>query len=280
MPPDQAGPLLAWAAARLKAAGSATPELDARLLLQAATGLTREDLILEPGTAVDAARLRHFQSLLARREALEPVSRILGEREFYGRPFRVTPDTLDPRPDTESLVEAALHLMPQAARILDLGTGTGAIAITLLAERPACTAVAVDLSAAALRVAQDNAAALGVAGRLHLLQGSWLEPVSGRFDLIISNPPYIPAREIAGLAPDVRNFDPHLALVSGAGGLDSYRAIAAAAGPHLSPGGHVLVEIGAGQAEDVTTIFAARGWRPAGRYRDLGGHERGLAFQL
>lgn len=280
MPPDVVGPLLAWAVARLKAVGCATPELDARLLLQAATGLSREEIMLEPRSVVRAGPFQQFQSFLARREAFEPVSRILGEREFYGRAFRVTPDTLDPRPDTETLVDAALSLMPKGARILDLGTGTGAIAITLLAERPDCTAVAVDLSPGALRVTGENAAKHRVDGRLRLLEGNWLEPVSGVFDLIASNPPYISAQDIEGLAPDVRNFDPRLALLGGADGLEPYRSISSRAASHLSPEGHVLVEVGAGQAEDVTEIFAARGFRPAGRYRDLGGHERCLSFQL
>lgn len=278
MKPDQVKPLLDWAAKRLQEAGCETPELDARLLLQAATGLTREDMILEPGRRIAEAELQRLHALLERRARREPVSRILGEREFYGRPFRVTPATLDPRPDTETLIEAALALMPRAARILDLGTGTGVIAVTLLAERPDATAVATDLSPAALDVARENAERTGVTDRLTLLQGSWLEPVLGVFDVIASNPPYIPAGDIAGLSPDVRNFDPGLALVGGADGLDPYRAIASRSAEHLAAGGHVLVEIGAGQAEDVEAIFAAAGFGTAGRYKDLGGHVRCLAF--
>lgn len=280
MPPEEAGPLLTWAARRLKEAGCDTPDLDARVLLQAATGLTREDIILFPGSRPEAEALQRFHSFLARREGREPVSRILGEREFYGRAFRVTPDTLDPRPDTETLVEAALALMTRTARVLDLGTGTGAIIISLLAERPDATGVAVDVSPAALAVALDNAIRHGVETRLEFLEGSWLAPVSGSFDLIASNPPYIPEGEIAGLAPDVRNFDPGLALSGGIDGLEPYRIIAARAAPRLTREGHVLVEIGAGQAGDVERIFVARGFRPSRRYRDLGGHERTLAFQF
>lgn len=278
MPPDQLARLLAGATARLKKAGCDTPVLDARLLLQAAAGISREELILGPDRPLTPEQLAAFESFIARRARSEPVSRILGAREFYGRVFKVTPDTLDPRPDTETLIEAALGVMPSGARLLDLGTGTGAIAVTLLAERPDATGVATDLSAAALAVARENAARLGVAPRLTLLQGSWFGPVSGAFDIILSNPPYIPAGDIAGLSPDVRNFDPGLALSGGDDGLDPYRAIASAAAAHLAGGGHVLVEIGAGQAEDVSAIFAAQGFAPAGRHRDLGGHERCLVF--
>jgi release factor glutamine methyltransferase len=278
MPPEELRTLLAKAVQSLKAAGAETPELDARLLLQAATGLAREDLILEPDRAISEEQARRYAAMIARREGHEPVSRILGEREFYGRPFRVTPATLDPRPDTETLIEAALALMPQEARLLDLGTGTGAIAVTLLAERPDATGVATDVSLEALAVARENAVLAGVAQRLTLVSGSWFVPVSGVFDMILSNPPYIPAADIAGLSPDVRNFDPRLALVGGVDGLDPYWAIASSAAPCLAAGGHVLVEIGAGQAAAVESIFAAEGFDIGGRHRDLAGHVRCLAF--
>lgn len=276
MPADTLASLLAAASARLT--GSDTPTLDARLLLQAAAGLSREDLILGPDRPLTPAQRDRFESFIARRVQHEPVSRILGEREFYGRVFTVTPDTLDPRPDTETIIEAALALMPKAARLLDLGTGTGAIAVTLLAERPDATGVATDLSPAALAVARENARRLGVAARLTLSEGSWFLPVAGAFDIILSNPPYIPAGDIAGLSPEVRNFDPSLALSGGTDGLDPYRIIAVGAAAHLAAGGHVLVEIGAGQAEDVAAIFVGHGFRPAGRHRDLGGHARCLVF--
>jgi len=278
MPADNLASLLAAATARLKAAGSDTPTLDARLLLQAVAGLTREDLILGPDRPLMREQLAAFEGFVARRERHEPVSRILGEREFYGRLFTVTPATLDPRPDTETIIEAALAVMPKGASLLDLGTGTGAIAITLLAERPDATGMATDLSPEALAVAASNAARLGVGDRLTLLEGSWFAPVSGTFDIILSNPPYIPAGEIAGLAPDVRNFDPTLALSGGADGLGPYRVIASGAASHLGEGGHVLVEIGAGQADDVEAIFAAQGFQTAGRHHDLGGHTRCLGF--
>lgn len=278
MPAEALKPLLDEATARLKAAGCETPALDARLLLQAAAGVSREEIILAPQRMVPDEAVASFRAFIGRRASREPVSRILGWREFYGRSFRVTPDTLDPRPDTETLVEAALALMPEGARLLDLGTGTGCIAITLLAERPGASGVAVDVSPAALAVAAENASRLGVADRLTLEAGSWFGPVSGRFDIIVSNPPYIPAVDIAGLSPDVRNFDPALALVGGADGLDPYRAIAAEAPGHMAQGAHVLVEIGAGQAPDVEAIFAAEGFAAASRHADLGGHVRCLAF--
>lgn len=278
MPPDQLQRLLGAAAQRLKESGSETPVLDARLLLQAAAGMSREDLILGPDRILTPEETARFESFLVRRERHEPVSRILGEREFYGRVFRVTPDTLDPRPDTETLVEAALSVMPGEARFLDLGTGTGAIAVTLLAERPDARALATDLSEAALAVARGNAERLGVADRVTFIRGNWLEPVSGLFDTILSNPPYIPAGDIEGLSPDVRNFDPGLALLGGSDGLDPYRIIASGAGRYLASGGHVLVEIGAGRAEDVTDIFGEQGFAAVTRHKDLGGHERCLVF--
>jgi release factor glutamine methyltransferase len=240
--------------------------------------MTREDLILDDQRLVPPEQTAQFRTLINRRTEREPVSRIIGSREFYGRSFAISPAVLDPRPDTETLVELALTLLPPKARILDLGTGSGAIVITLLAERPDATGVTVDISPDALAVARANAAALGVLNRLTLLEGNWFEPVAGRFDLILSNPPYIPARDIKALSPDVRNFDPLLALVGGEDGLDPYRIIAANAAGYLAAQGHVAVEIGAGQDADIEGIFVQQGLTPAGRYRDLGGHIRCLVF--
>jgi len=279
MPLERVKPLLGQAAARLRGAGCDTPDLDARLLLQWATGLSREDLILDPDHSVTDEQARRFAAAVARREAREPVSRIMGEREFHGRVFSVTPDTLDPRPDTETLVETALALMPKAGRLLELGAGTGAVAVTILAERPQALGVATDVSAAALAVAAENASRHGVLDRLSLLEGDWFKPVTGVFEIIVSNPPYIPAPDIAGLSPDVRCFDPRLALDGGKDGLDAYRAIALGAAAHLVSGGHVVVEIGAGQGPQVVAMFAVAGFRPAGQFRDLGGHVRCLAFR-
>lgn len=255
--------------------------LDARLLLEAATGLDHASLIGEGNRALGPAESAAYESLLARRSAHEPVSKILGRREFYGRTFVVTRDVLDPRPDTETLVSFALeHPLPAGGRLLDLGSGSGAIICTLLAEWSEAEGTAVDLSPAALAVTAENAARLGVAGRLALKQGAWFEPVSGLFELIVSNPPYIPTGEISGLQPDVRNHDPHLALDGGQDGLDDYRAISSGAGSHLAPGGRVIVEIGAGQAPDVIQIFQTAGFQHRGGRLDLGGHLRTLLFTM
>jgi release factor glutamine methyltransferase len=278
MPPDTLKTLLDWATAQLRQIDIETPLLDARLLLAHATSLTREDMILDPQRSADPVSVEKFRDFIARRMAHEPVSRILGTREFYGRAFTVTPAVLDPRPDTETLIDLALPLIAGRCRILDLGTGSGAIIVTLLAERPAALGVAVDTSEAALKTAKANAEAHGVAGRLSFLTCSWFERVSGRFDLIAANPPYIPAGDIQGLEPDVREFDPHLALAGGTDGLDAYRQIAAGAGHVLAPGGQIVVEIGAGQALDVEEIFARAGFSLRGEGIDLGGHIRCLAF--
>lgn len=279
MPPEDLNSLISRAARLLAEAGCETSALDARLLLQAATGLSREAMILDPQCLLAQDQLRHFAAMVERRAAHEPVARILGEREFYGRRFQVTPATLDPRPDTETLITAALDLLPREGRILDLGTGSGAIAITLLAERPDAAGLATDVSAPALEVARANAMRHAVEGRLGLAEGSWFSAVAGRFDIILSNPPYIPASEIAGLSLDVRGFDPILALDGGLDGLDAYRIIAGSSASHLTAQGHVLVEIGSGQGSDVEAIFTGAGFRPAGRHKDLGGHLRCLVFQ-
>lgn len=259
-------------------ASADTAALDARLLLQEAAGLSHAEIVAGPARAIVAEAAAAYRALLARRAAGEPVSRILGRREFYGRDFAVTPEVLDPRPDTETLVEAALALISGPARLLDLGSGSGAILVTLLAERPQATGVAVDIAPATLAVTVANARRHGVAERLQALCGGWFAPVSGCFDVIVSNPPYIADRDIAGLAREVRAHDPHLALSGGADGLAAYRAIAADAAGFLRPGGTVLVEIGAGQADAVTALFAGAGFAPRGRHRDLAGHVRVLGF--
>jgi release factor glutamine methyltransferase len=274
--------LLKQAAERFAAHGIDTAALDARLLFQAASGLRHEDIVAEPELAVAYDVVERFSLLIARRSRFEPVSRILGTREFYGRSFRVTPDVLDPRADTETLIAAALGLVKgrEALRILDLGTGSGAIAVTLLAELPEATAVASDLSAAALRVAKDNAETLGVAGRASFVQANWFAGIGGSFDLIVSNPPYIRQGDIAGLAADVREFDPQGALDGGPDGLDAYRCIASGAGGQLAPRGRVVLEIGAGQENAVNNLFEASGFARESRHFDLSGQARCLVFSL
>ncbi len=278
MPPDRLDGLLRRARARLEEAGAGTPALDARILLQHATGLSHETIVAEPERAMTEEEAMGLSLLIARRAEGEPVSRILGSREFFGRSFAIGPAVLDPRADTEVLIEAALGLMAGEESLLDLGTGSGIIAITLLAERPRAHATATDLSAEALTAAAANGRAHGVADRLTLRHGNWFEPVSGRFGLIVSNPPYIPLAEIEGLAREVRDHDPRRALDGGPDGLDAYRRIAAGAPGHLAPGGHVLVEIGAGQEEAVAGIFRGQGFGTPARHLDLGGHVRCLVF--
>lgn len=274
--PETIAAAIAAARARLVTADVPDAATDARLLMQRVLACDHAGLILAGERSLTDAERAAFEALLSRRLAHEPVSKILGEREFFGRLFHVTADVLDPRADTETLIEVALE--KPARRVLDLGSGSGALIVTLLAEWPEATGVAVDLSEKALAVTAENARRLGVAERLALLQGEWFAPVAGQFDLIVSNPPYIPTAEIAGLEPDVREHDPLLALDGGADGLSCYRAIAGAAAPHLAPEGRIIVEIGAGQGPDVARIFAAVGFRQAAERRDLGGHVRALLF--
>jgi len=283
----EGGPCVARALAdlarSLAAAGIASPALDARLLLLAATGLTHEALIGAPERVVAESEARRLDNLAARRLAREPLSRILGEREFYGRPFAIGPASLDPRSDTETLVERALDFANThaAPAILDLGTGSGAILVTLLAELPGASGTGSDVSEAALEVARANARRHGVDARAQFVAANWCDGVTGRFDVILSNPPYIPSGDIPRLDPEVRDHDPILALDGGPDGLDHYRAIAAGARSRLSPGGLLALEIGAGQHDQVAGLLAGHGWRPAsgaGACRDLSGRVRVLAF--
>ncbi len=276
--PETVAALLRKARGELEAAGIETAGLDARLLLQAAAGISHEDIVADPHKAI--ADTSVFETYVARRKAFEPVSRILGEREFYGRTFKVTPGVLDPRPDTETLVDAVLPRLKtfDAPSVLDLGTGTGILAITLLCEHSRATALATDISPEALRVAACNAARLGVSGRFNAQCTDWFEGVEGRFDLIVSNPPYIPGRDIESLMPDVRKYDPALALDGGADGLAAYRKLAASARAHLTPEGTIAVEIGVDQAEAVRDIFLCSSFNVLDNISDLAGHQRSLIF--
>ena len=255
--------------------------LDARLLLQAASALTHEQVIAEPNMVLPADKISRFKSFIDRRLQHEPVTRILGVREFYGRLFQVSPAVLDPRADTETIIELTLQRMGQEPmRILDLGTGSGAIAITLLAERSNWSGIAADLSSDALEIAKANSTALGVTGRLAFHNGTWFDGISEKFDLIVSNPPYIPHSDIFVLSLEVQNFDPHLALNGGGDGLEAYRAIAAGSAKYLNSKGLVILEIGADQGADVTQIFINQGFELTEQKSDLGGHVRALAFKL
>lgn len=273
--------LLSHAKTALIKADVPTPSLDARLLLQHVLNFNHSDIMANQNHQLTDDQATTFQTLLNRRLAGEPVSRILGLREFYGREFNTSPAVLDPRPDTETLITLCLEYLPpdQEQTILDLGTGSGILAITLLAERPHKRAVAADLSPPALAIASDNAKHWGVSNRITFVESNWFENIQGTYDLIVSNPPYIPSQDILNLEIEVRNHDPHLALNGGEDGLDPYRAIASGASRHLAPNGIIAMEIGAGQAEDVITIFKTRGYKNLASKRDLGGHIRALAFE-
>ncbi|MCB1394708.1 MAG: peptide chain release factor N(5)-glutamine methyltransferase [Rhodobacter sp.] len=260
------------AVARLAAAGVPDPARDARLLLAHALGIAPDRVTLVLRDPLPEGAALRFDAALGQRAARIPVSQITGRRAFWGRDFHVTRDVLDPRPETETLVAAALEA--PFARVLDLGTGSGAILLSLLAERPAATGMGVDLSAPALAVAAENAEALGVAARADLHRSDWFAAVEGRFDLVVSNPPYIAEVEMAGLSPEVREHEPRLALTPGGDGLDAYRAIAAGVGGHLTPGGRLLVEIGPTQGAAVSALFAQAGLTGIAVRPDLDGRDR------
>jgi release factor glutamine methyltransferase len=266
----------------LREAGIETPELDARLLLCHAAALTHESFVARAGEALQPEAAVRLEALVRRRASREPISRITGTREFYGRSFLVDESVLDPRPDTETLIEVALALIEKTGRreeplrVLDLGTGTGCILVTLLAELAKARGLGTDLSPAALRLAEANARRLGVAGRASFLASDWLDAIHGEFDLIVSNPPYIASGEIERLAPEVAHHDPYLALDGGPDGLKAYRRIAAGAARLVAPRGAILVEIGASQAPAVAGLLHDGGFLVAndGPSFDLGGRPR------
>ncbi|MBA2126418.1 peptide chain release factor N(5)-glutamine methyltransferase [Hyphomicrobium methylovorum] len=263
---------------------AASAQRDARFLLQGVLGVDGASLLTAPerplggkaSALVDAAhrRLRH-----------EPISRILGSREFYGREFVVTPDVLDPRPDTEAVVDLAMAFCAEAGfierpvRIADIGTGSGILIGTLLAELPLATGIATDVSAPALAVAERNAERLGVSDRCTFVLTSGLDGRDETFDLIVSNPPYIPSGDIATLGAEVRDFDPVVALDGGRDGLNIYREFARGLVPRLRQG-CLIVEFGSGQDADIERIFSECGWRVKTWKRDLGGHIRAVALEI
>lgn len=273
---------------RLDAAGIEGAARDSRLLLLEALAISGTDLLREPERRLseeDGARLDGFA---ARRAAREPVSRILSERGFYGRTFRISPATLDPRPCTETVVEAALEVAEaegwrsKPIRILDVGTGSGALLVTLLAELPLAIGVGTDISDAALGMARENAERLGVASRARFLNRHMLENVDGPFDIMVSNPPYIPTGDITSLEPEVKIFDPPAALDGGVDGLAFYRELAGGL-KRCVPEGWALLEVGAGQAAAVEALFRRIGAPNAPQetrtWTDLGGHVRCVAVR-
>jgi release factor glutamine methyltransferase len=272
------------AARLLRQAGIETPELDARLLLCHAAGMSHEAYVgrLDDALASDAAA--RFGAYVEQRLAGEPVSRIVGVREFYGRTFRIDASTLDPRPDTETLVEAALALVDREGlrerplKLLDLGTGSGCILITLLAELRHASGVGVDVSLPALQTARNNAHALGIGSRGSFVASDWFEAVEGSFDLVVANPPYLSAADMAELAPEVRDHDPGPALDGGPDGLSAYRRIAPGLRKALRPGGFALFEIGHTQAEAVSGLLVGAGLEPEeAPWRDLAERPRVVA---
>lgn len=268
---------LMTATARLRAAGVDDPARDARVLLAHAARIdaTRVTLIAPEDLAPDIEdRFEHLVSLRAIRV---PVSHLVGERAFYGRRFKISRDVLDPRPETETLIEAALAVPFQS--VLDLGTGSGCILVTLLAEQPDAHGIGVDISTAACLQASANAVLHRVNERADIRQSDWFENVKGKFDLIVSNPPYLAADEMQDVAPELREHEPRLALTDESDGLSAYRIIAAQAQDHLTPGGRVLVEIGWRQGADVKAIFVSHGWQDVAVLPDLDGRDRVILAQ-
>lgn len=276
------GELLRETRGRLKRASVDSPDLDARLLVEHFTGASARDLVSRPETEIAPEAAAALDAGVERRLAGEPVHRILGWREFHGMRLALSPATLEPRDDTETLVDAVLrHLQAvDAPHILDLGTGTGAIALALLKEIPAARAIGADVSKEALETAWANAEALGLDGRFETVRSDWFEKISGRFDAIVSNPPYIRTEVISQLAREVREHDAMAALDGGSDGLDAYRSIAKSAERHLLEQGIVAVEIGYDQREDVLAIFTESGYAAVDIDQDLGGNDRTIVFRL
>lgn len=272
--------LLADIARRLAAAGLDMPERESRALLRAALGLSDLDLVVHGAQPVAPDEVARLAALAGRRAAGEPLARLVGRREFWSLDFALTPETLVPRPETETLVEAALAIFTDRAaplRILDLGVGSGAILAALLSEYRNAHGIAVDRAEGAARTARSNLAQLGLGPRAGFLVGDWADAIAGRFDLIVSNPPYIARTDIAALAPEVRDHDPRGALDGGEDGLDAYRVIARALPRLLAAGGRAILELGMGQEADVARLLAAAGVPADGPARpDLAGIARAI----
>jgi release factor glutamine methyltransferase len=262
-------------------AGLDSPELDARLLTGHALGLDHTGLTIEASRPITDMEARAIDALAARRLTREPVARILGHKEFWGLPLRLSPATLVPRPDTETVVEAALAAVDSGGtrsrplRIADLGTGSGALLIALLTELLNADGVATDVSPEALQTARDNARRLELDRRAHFVACNFSAALVGPFDVIVSNPPYVMSGDIAGLAPEVHH-DPRRALDGGPDGLDCYRTIAGQVGRLLKPGGYLVVELGFGQEAQVAAIFSMAGLVPRPAHTDLSGIPRAL----
>ncbi|KNY32700.1 MULTISPECIES: peptide chain release factor N(5)-glutamine methyltransferase [unclassified Agrobacterium] len=276
---------LAAARKRLQMAGVADPLLDARLLIGEVIAFSLTDFVMKPDRPITREEQARIASMIERRAGGEPVYRILGHREFHGLDLLLSKETLEPRPDTEILVDTLLPALRDAvsqkgsARILDLGTGTGAICLALLKECPDATGIGSDISAGALETAAKNASRNGLETRFEIRQSDWFEKISGSFDIIVSNPPYIRSDIVTTLDREVRHHDPMAALDGGQDGLAPYRLIAADAGRFLVENGIVGVEIGFDQRLDVSTIFASNGFSLVDAVKDYGGNDRVLIFR-
>ena len=257
---------------QLQEAGIEDSARDARVLLAHALGIGHDRLTLKLQDEMTAGQEALYDAALAARKARQPVAQITGRRLFWGHSFRVTRDTLDPRPETETLVAEALK--EPFLKMLDLGTGTGCILLSCLKGMPMARGLGTDISDAALQVAMGNTRDLGLESRARFRRSDWFSDVSGAYDLIVSNPPYIAADEMTSLAPEVRDWEPHLALTPGGDGLDPYRTITRGAGARLMPGGRLLVEIGATQGAAVSALFAQAGLLDVRILRDMDGRDR------
>ncbi|MFC1460667.1 peptide chain release factor N(5)-glutamine methyltransferase [Microvirga arabica] len=266
----------------LTEAGFETAALDARLLLLEALGISATELITEPDVPLKPEQVEALAAFVQRRLNHEPVARIVGEREFWGLPFRLSPETLVPRPDTETLVETALALLPDRQaplKVVDFGTGSGCILVALLHELPNATGLGVDLSFGALVTARANAIGNRVDSRCHFALSRWADAVSGPFDLVVSNPPYIASGVIPTLDQEVREHDPRLALDGGPDGLEPYRILLGEAERLLAPGGLLAVETGYDQAEDLRSLAGLHGLEVVRIAHDLSGNPRCVAMK-
>ncbi|MBC6439254.1 MAG: peptide chain release factor N(5)-glutamine methyltransferase [Rhodospirillales bacterium] len=267
----------------LARAGIDNPAFEAQVLLAHVTGRDRAWLKAYPEHSLAPDTVADLVSMAERRARREPMAQVIGTREFWSLDFRVISDTLTPRPDTEAIVSGCLELAAEYGTprmVLDLGTGTGCLLLSLLASWPEAVGLGIDRSPAAITVAEQNAGRLGIGARASFAVGDWFSAVSGRFDLVVSNPPYIPSDEIAGLEPEVARYEPRLALNGGPDGMACYRIILAALPRHLESGGHAVFEHGAGQGGDLEGLVQDHGLAVARVFHDLSGHRRGLALRL
>lgn len=274
-----ASALLAEAAGFLEPVAGDQAVSEAKILLAFALGLSRTQVSVMRDDGIDPKDASMFRALVQRRANHEPIAQIIGEREFWGRGFHVSPDVLDPRPDTETLIEVALK-GPPAKRVLDLGTGSGCILLTLLSEWTGAAGTGVDISDTALAVARKNAERLQVTDRLDFEQGNWFEPVTGKYDLIVSNPPYISEDEFKILNPSVRDWEPKGALVPNQDGLGAYRQIAKVVGDYLTEDGRILLEIGWKQADEVVLLFENQGFSKITVHKDIDSRDRVLHIEV